>query len=133
MRYLYMQFPIPENPTGVEVSLDVIDPNGNYIHIDDVTSDMSGMFSYMWTPETEGKYTIFATFMGSKSYWASYAETALGVTPAPPTPLCEEDLSAVVHAEIPAYTTIDLIIIVAVVVTICLVLYTLWTVRKLRK
>jgi len=122
MRYLYMQFPIPENPTGVEVSLDVIDPNGNYIHIDDVTSDMSGTFSYTWTPETEGKYTIFATFMGSKSYWPSYAETAIGVSEAPEAPPEPE--------KEPAYTAIDLAIIAAVVVAIVIGIVNLWALRK---
>jgi len=33
----------------------------------------------MWTQEIEGKYTIIATFEGSKAYYASYAETSIGV------------------------------------------------------
>jgi len=59
-----------------------IDPNGNFIHIGTVTSDMSGMFNKMWTPEHEGEYKIIATFEGSDSYWSSYSETAIGVGPA---------------------------------------------------
>ncbi len=82
MEYLHMQKPIPEEILGVDVSLDAIDPNGTCIHIDTVTSDMSGFYSYMWEPEDEGKYTIIATFEGSNSYWSSYAETAVGVGPA---------------------------------------------------
>jgi len=82
MEYLHMQKPIPTNATGVTVTLDTIDPNGNFIHIGAVTSDMSGMFSYLWTPEIEGKYTVIATFEGSNSYWSSYAETAIGVSAA---------------------------------------------------
>jgi hypothetical protein len=35
----------------------------------------------MWTPEIEGKYKIIATFEGSKAYYASYAETSIGVGP----------------------------------------------------
>jgi hypothetical protein len=84
MEYVYMQKPRPTNATGVEVSLDTIDPNGNFIHIGTVTSDMSGMFKKMWTPEVPGEYTIIATFAGSKSYYSSYAETAIGVEEAPP-------------------------------------------------
>jgi hypothetical protein len=85
MEYLYMQQLKPTNATGVDVSLDTLDPNGNFIHIDTVTSDDSGLFSYMWTPEVPGKYTVIATFAGTNSYYSSYAETALGVSEAPPT------------------------------------------------
>ena len=85
MLYVYKQFPRPADATGVEVVLEAVDPNGNFYEIGRVTSDMSGMFKKMWTPEIEGKYTIIATFEGSESYWSSYAETAIGVGPAPET------------------------------------------------
>jgi hypothetical protein len=84
MEYVYMQKPRPTNATGVEVTLDAVDPNGNWIHIGTATSDTSGSFSYMWTPEVPGKYTVIATFAGSESYWPSYAETAIGVSEASP-------------------------------------------------
>lgn len=83
MLYVYKQFPRPADATGVEVVLEAVDPNGNFYEIGRVTSDMSGMFKKMWTPEIEGEYTIIATFEGSESYWSSYAETAIGVGPAP--------------------------------------------------
>jgi hypothetical protein len=84
MEYLYMQFPKPANATGVPVSLDAIDPNNNLIHIGDTTSDASGFFSYQWNPPSDipGKYTITATFAGSKAYWPSSAETAVSLDPA---------------------------------------------------
>lgn len=86
MKYLYMQFPKPTNATGVAVSIDAIDPNNNFIHIGDATSDASGLFSYRWIPPPEiiGKYTVIATFTGSKAYWPSSAETAFSVDEAPP-------------------------------------------------
>jgi hypothetical protein len=84
MEYLYAQQAIPGNAKGVEVKLDTIDPNGNFIHIGTVTSDMSGMFKKTFTPEVPGEYTIIATFAGSKSYYSSYAETAISVLEAPP-------------------------------------------------
>jgi outer membrane protein assembly factor BamB len=87
MKYQYMQFPIPTNAQGVEVTLDTIDPNGNFIHIGTATSDMSGFYSYMFTPDISGKYTIIATFAGSESYFSSYAETSIGVEEAPAPPL----------------------------------------------
>jgi hypothetical protein len=83
MEYIHMQNQIPANVTGVPVSIDAVDPNGNYVHITDVTSDMSGTYSYMWTPDISGKYTVTATFMGDDSYGSSYAETAVGVVQAP--------------------------------------------------
>ena len=83
MEYLYMQQPKPTNATGVRVHLTAYDPNGNTQDIGTVTSDLSGLYSAMWTPPVEGKYTIIATFEGSESYWSSYAETALGVSNAP--------------------------------------------------
>jgi hypothetical protein len=84
MEYLYEQQPKPKNATGVEVSLDTIDPNGNFVHIDTTTSDDSGMFKKAFVPEVPGEYTIIATFGGSKSYYSSYAETAIYVDEAPP-------------------------------------------------
>lgn len=91
MQYLYMQFPRPANATGVPVTIDTIDPNGNFIHIGDTISDQSGTFSYRWIPPSDipGSYTIMATFAGSKSYWPSYAETAMSVDPATVTPTPE--------------------------------------------
>jgi len=85
MKYLYMQQPMPTNATGVEVTLDAVDPNGNFVHIGTVTSDTSGTFGYAWTtPNVPGKYTVIATFAGSESYWPSYTETYMAVSEAPP-------------------------------------------------
>jgi hypothetical protein len=89
MEYLYMQQPKPTNATGVEVVLETLDPNGNFYEIGTATSDASGMYKLMFTPEVPGEYTIIATFEGSKAYYGSYAETAIGVEEAPqasPTP-----------------------------------------------
>jgi hypothetical protein len=89
MEYLYMQQPLPTNATGVEVKLETLDPNGNFYELGNTTSDASGMYSYVFTPEVPGLYTIIATFEGSNSYYSSYAETALNVVEAPqasPTP-----------------------------------------------
>ena len=115
MEYLYMQQPMPMNIKGVEVTLDAIDPNNNFIHIGRATSDGFGLFSYMWAPEHEGTYTIIATFEGSDSYGASYAETALGVGPATApsgTIVPEEPTTAF------ALTTTELAIIAVVIVAI---------------
>ena len=85
MLYVYKQFDRPANVEGVTVSLDVIDANGNYRNIGTTTADSNGFYSFNWTPDIEGKYTLFATFMGNKAYFASYAQTAFAVTEATPT------------------------------------------------
>ena len=91
MEYLHMQKPIPANVTvtGVPVSIDAVDPNGNAIHIATVSSDMSGTFGYTWTPEISGQYKVTASFMGDDSYGSSWAQTYATVVEAPvitPTP-----------------------------------------------
>jgi hypothetical protein len=89
MEYFYMQQMEPDNATGVEVVLETLDPNGNFYEIGRTTSDAGGMYSYAFTPEVPGLYTIFATFEGSESYYSSRAETAINVEEAPqasPTP-----------------------------------------------
>ena len=86
MEYVYMQKPKPVNATGVEVTLDVLDANGNYRNIGTTTSDANGFYSFNWQPDIAGKYTVIASFQGSQSYWPSHAETAFIVNEAAPTP-----------------------------------------------
>jgi hypothetical protein len=86
MEYVYMQQPKPTNATGVPVTLSVLDANGNYREIGTTTSDLDGFYSYQWTPEITGKYTVYASFGGSESYWPSHAVTSFAVDPAAPTP-----------------------------------------------
>ena len=81
-----MQKPRPTNVTGVTVELSVVDGNGNYRPIGTTTADADGFFSHNWTPDIEGKYTVYASFAGSESYWPSHAVTAFNVDPAPATP-----------------------------------------------
>jgi hypothetical protein len=83
MEYVYMQKPCPTDVTGVEVRIEVLDANGNYREIGTATSDASGYYSFMWTPDIPGKYNVVATFTGSESYYGSYAETSFGVDLAP--------------------------------------------------
>ena len=79
MEYVYMQKPRPTNTTGVPVTISVLDSNGNYRQIGEVTSDTSGMFTLSWKPDIEGDYTVFANFAGSESYYPSYAESSFVV------------------------------------------------------
>jgi outer membrane protein assembly factor BamB len=79
MEYLYQQQPMPTNASGVPVSIDVLDSNGNYRNIGTTTSDISGTFGFLWKPDIPGKYTVIATFAGSESYYPSYSETSFAV------------------------------------------------------
>jgi len=114
MLYVYKQFDRPANVQGVTVSLDVIDANGNYRNIGTTSADSNGFYSFNWTPDIEGKYTLFATFMGSKAYLASYAQTAFAVTEAAPTtqPTQSEGPSMVDQYFLPAVAGIILTIII---------------------
>ncbi len=86
MEYVYMQQPKPTNTTGVPVILSVIDANGNFRQIGTTTTDMTGHYSFAWTPDITGTYTVIATFGGSESYWPSSTETFFAVNPGAPTP-----------------------------------------------
>ena len=79
MEYVYLQSERPTDIIGVPVTLNVIDSNGNYRNIGTATSDADGFFSYAWQPDIEGKYTVIATFDGSKAFYGSHAEAAFVV------------------------------------------------------
>ena len=89
MEYLHMQMPIDGmhhnvTITGVPVSIDAVDPNGNYVHIATVASDgASGTFGYTWTPGIPGQYKIMASFAGDDSYGSSWMQTYATVVEAP--------------------------------------------------
>jgi hypothetical protein len=109
MEYLHRQMPINglwgnETITGVPVSLDAIDPNGNWQHIGDVTTDgYSGTFGFTWQPEIPGQYKVTATFLGDESYGSSSATTYVSVseappaTPTPPPPQAPPDYSPLLY------------------------------------
>ena len=79
MEYVYMQQPKPTNATGVPVTLSVIDANNNYREIGTTTTNADGFYSFQWTPDISGKYTVYAIFGGSESYWPSHTVTAFSV------------------------------------------------------
>ena len=91
MLYVYKQFARPTDVVGVEVVISVLDPNNNCYEVGRATSDATGFYSCAFTPAVPGKYTIYASFAGSKAYYGSSAETAINVDSAPaatppPTP-----------------------------------------------
>ena len=124
MEYVYMQKDCPAEFTGVEVTLIIKDPHGDY-HQDTVTADYTGAFSYMWTPEVVGEYHVTATFEGSNAYYTSYSTTTFGIDEATgyQGPSAEEIAQEIDIQETPADLTIDIVIIVLVIVAIILALY----------
>jgi uncharacterized protein YfaS (alpha-2-macroglobulin family) len=85
MEYLHMQLPIAGiynnvTMTGVPVKLCAIGSDGTTIDLGTTTTDAYyGTFSYTWTPDTPGTYTIIASFEGDDSYGSSCASTSLVV------------------------------------------------------
>jgi hypothetical protein len=94
MEYVYMQQTKPANTTGVPVTLNVLDANGNYRQIGTTATDAGGTFAFTWAPDIPGNFTVFANFAGSESYYPSNAETHFYVSvPAPtasPQPAAEQ-------------------------------------------
>ncbi|MEM2704069.1 MAG: PQQ-binding-like beta-propeller repeat protein, partial [Candidatus Bathyarchaeia archaeon] len=80
MEYLYMQKPMPTNAKGVPILIQAALPNGTVIEIGWTTSDIMGHYEIEWTPPEPGTYKILATFLGTKSYYPSAAQTAITVT-----------------------------------------------------
>ncbi|MCW3996254.1 MAG: PQQ-binding-like beta-propeller repeat protein [Candidatus Bathyarchaeota archaeon] len=80
MEYKYMQQARPANAKGVDVRIDVLDPNGNFYNVGTTTSDINGNFALPYDPEVPGTYKVMATFDGSKSYGPSYATAYLVVS-----------------------------------------------------
>ena len=118
MEYLYMQKSKPNSATGVTVHLTAVGSNGNTEDLGIVTSDSNGVYKKMWTPTVAGEYTITASFDGSLSYWASSAETAVGVSAAAATPSPVATVN-VVSAEV-FYAVSALIIVLVLVVAVLL-------------
>jgi hypothetical protein len=126
MEYLHMQQPIDGiwhnlTITGVPVSIDALDPNGNWQHLGDTTSDVSGTYAFQWTPTMAGQYKITTTFMGDDSYGSSYAETTAVVINALPTATTSPNSNPVVAATTSDVMTYSMLAAILVIVSIAIV------------
>lgn len=87
MEYVYHQRPIPTNATGVPVTIDAIDPNGNFVPLGTTHSDSSGFYAFAVEPSMlsagPGTYIVVATFHGSNSNYPSSSESSFYVNSAP--------------------------------------------------
>ncbi len=75
MEAVYQQQTMPNNITGVPITISVVDSNHNYRTIGATTSDYTGHFGLTWTPDISGNYTVIASFTGSNSYYPSSSTT----------------------------------------------------------
>ena len=115
MEYLHMQQPKPNDAVGVEVLLSVVDSNGNCYQIGTTTSSANGQFRFLWEPEIPGEYQVTATFVGSDSYYGSFAETSLGVTQAVAPPEQPQPQPAADYTMTMVYLGIAIIAAVAII------------------
>jgi hypothetical protein len=83
MEYVYMQYPRPTDAQGVEVTISVLDPNGNVYEVASATSNDKGTYCCEFVPSVPGQYTVIATFAGSEAYCGSTADTCITVSDAP--------------------------------------------------
>jgi outer membrane protein assembly factor BamB len=122
MEYKFMGQAMPENAKGVPVSLDTVDPNGNYFHIGDATTDINGNYGFAYTPEIPGTYRIIATFAGSKSYYQSTGSTYLTIGEAPTQQATEQPAIALPPTEMYfALSTAAIIVAIAIIGTLMLI------------
>ena len=88
MEAVYQEQPMPSNLTGVPITINVVDSNGNYRTIGTTTSNAYGTYSLTWTPDIPGDFIVIANFEGTESYYPSSAANAFyasdqATTPAP--------------------------------------------------
>ena len=97
MEAVYQQQQMPPNANGVPVTLNVVDSNGNYRTIGTPVSNVYGTFSFTWTPDISGDYTVIANFAGSLSYYPSSTSTAFYASEpaatASPTPIAATSMA----------------------------------------
>jgi hypothetical protein len=117
MEAVYQQQQMPNNVTGVPITINVLDANNNFRTIGTATSDGTGHFGLTWTPDIPGNFEVIASFQGSNSYYPSssitYFSASLPATTTAPT----------VTAQINVATTSDLMLyIVGAAIAIIIVM-----------
>jgi hypothetical protein len=115
MLYVYKNFERPQNATGVPIDISVVDSNGNYRSIGRTTSDADGFFTYIWKPDIDGAYTLYAAFAGSKAYWPSHAETSFVVDPAATVPTVQPTIEQQPVATYITAAAVAIMIVIAIV------------------
>ena len=123
MEHVYQQQPKPSDTTGVKVTLNVVDGNGNYRSIGSTTT-FDGTYALVWTPDIEGPFHVIANFEGTNSYYPSSATTYLYASDsASPAPTTADPSGLVTSADLLTYLSVGVIaIIIAIVIVGLLIL-----------
>ena len=124
MGYVYQQQALPTNFTGVTVTLTAIDPNNNAISIGQATTNINGLYSFIWTPpDVPGPYTITATFTGSNSYFPSNAQTVMIIgSPAPTAAPTATPASGIATQSTVEYIGVAIIIVIIIGIAVLAIL-----------
>jgi hypothetical protein len=122
MEYVYQQQPEPTNFTGVQVTISVLDSNGNCYKIGTATTNAWGMYTLTWAPIIPGNYTVYANFAGTNGYWPSSDTTSFYASPpaptAPPTAAPVTGLASTGTVELGIAAVIIVIVIIGVVLAV---------------
>ena len=125
MEAAYEQQPLPTNLTGVPITLYVLDSNNNYRQIGTTTSDASGTYSYTWTPDITGDYTIYAVFAGTNGYYGSSAEAHIHASAPPATPApSATPLSGLASNNTLMYGIVAIVIVIIIIGAVLAILVT---------
>jgi len=116
MEHVYQYQVMPSNATGVQVTISVLDSNGNFRDVGTTTSDASGFFSFMWKPDIPGTFTVYASFAGSNSYYGSSAEAVAYAHEATTAPTTQP------HETTGLATTNDLMLGIGVIAVIIVII-----------
>ncbi len=116
MEHVHIQRDLPNNLTGVPVTLTAIGSDGSVTAIGETTTNAYyGTFNMPWTPSKQDTYQIIASFGGDASYGSSAAATAVTVGPAPGTPESVEIPEAIDYSMLIIGMGIAIIIVIAIV------------------
>jgi hypothetical protein len=124
MEHIHIQRAIPNDITGVPVSLTAIASDGSVTSIGTTTTNgYYGTFNLAWTPPKEDTYQIVASFAGDASYGSSSAATSITIGPAPAQqqqiePAAPTDLTPIYYGIIGAVVAIILAIAIATVLIV---------------
>ena len=84
MEHIHLQRALPDNMTGVQVTLTAIGSDSSVTAIGTTTTNgYYGTFNMPWTPAKQDTYQIIASFAGDASYGSSSAATGVTVGPEP--------------------------------------------------
>jgi hypothetical protein len=126
MGYVYQQQAEPTNFVGVTVMLTAVDPNNNTITIGQATTNAYGLYNYQWTPpNVPGKYTVTATFAGTKGYFPSSAQTTMVVgSPQATTAPTTSPVTGLASTSTVEYIGIAIIIVIIIIGAVLAILVT---------